>query len=93
VAAYVRLRNIADADASALAFDSLFTGASGEMEFGQPSIVEPEPELFAQLFPGGAAEGWVAVAVPAGDQTARLAFRGISISTENRSGWRYFALP
>ena len=93
VAAYVRLRNIADADSSALAFDSLFTGASGEAEFEQPSVVEPEPQLFAQLFPGGVAEGWVVVAVPAGDETARLAFRGTSISTESRGGWRYFALP
>ena len=93
VAAYVRLRNIADADAPALAFDSLFTGASAETEFEQVSIVEPEPELFAQLFPGGTAEGWVAVTVPKDDPEARLAFRGISISTGNRSGWRYFALP
>jgi hypothetical protein len=93
VLAYVRVRYLGDGDAPELIAASFFSGLSGAEELDQPVVLEPEPELFAKLFPGGGAEGWVAVAVLEGDETARLAFRGISISTENRSAWHYFALP
>jgi serine/threonine protein kinase len=94
VLAYVHLRNIADDDASALAYHSLFTASSGGGEIKQPSIVEPEPELFAELFPGGSGEGWVAVQVPIGDSDARLTFRNNSLFfTPDDLNTRYFALP
>ena len=93
VAAFVRVRRIADDDQPNLISGGYFSAATGTEEVQQPSVVAPEPELNAQLFPGGTAEGWVVVVVPVGNPEARLVFRNNSVFFRSDDfNTRYFAL-
>jgi hypothetical protein len=68
-----------------------FTAGFGvETEYERPVVVEPEPELYAYLFPGGEAEGWVALQAPASQDELLLIFSPSFAGTEiNR---RYLSL-
>jgi hypothetical protein len=89
---FVEARFLGSDDVPDLIADNHFIGMAGDQEVEQPVILVPDNELFGVLYPGGRAEGWVAVMLPA-DETARIAFRAAGISFGNRDGWRYFILP
>lgn len=88
----VRMRLLGAGDESALLYSGLFTGSSGAEIVEQVSIVEPKPELHEIVFPGGEAEGWVAVQIRAGDPAARLVLNGGLSSLSDSSNTRYFSL-
>ncbi len=75
VLAHVRVRYIGLAEGKHNVSESdfaLFTGA-GEV-FASPSVVEPEPELYFDLFAGGEADGWVVLQAPAEAKNMILQF-------------------
>lgn len=77
-------------DGNSISGYSFTAGFGVETEYERPVVVEPEPELVAHLFPGGEAEGWVALQAPASRDELILIFSPFSTGTEvNR---RYLSL-
>lgn len=92
--AFVEVRFIGDNDEPNLIYESYFIGSEGPEAVEQPSVVDPEPNLHALLFPGGASSGWVVVTVVAGSADARLVFKHSTVGFEpDNFNTRFFALP
>lgn len=92
--AFVRMRHIGDGDVPYLASDAFFIGTEGAEAVEQPSVVDPEPNLHAILFPGGASVGWVVVTVAEGSVDARMAFKhSVGSFLPDDFNTRYFELP
>lgn len=76
VKVHVRYIDQEQADQVGSANSSLFR-VTGEKQvvYDRPSVVPPIPELDANLFPGGEAEGWVVVSVATGEQGISFVFQ------------------
>ena len=78
--ARVRARSLGgdDPDTAANIDQNAFkvTGAANVI-YDRPSIVAPEPQLDAYLFPGGQVEGWVVVQAPQGETGLTLVYAPI----------------
>ncbi len=70
-------------------FSFYTVGNQGEI-WDRPPIVNPRPNLYAELFPGGLVEGWVTFQAGAGEGSLVLIYEDLfSFSDENT---RYLAL-
>jgi hypothetical protein len=72
--------------------DGGFLKISGEQNvvYEKPSVVAPEPELDAYLFPGGSAEGWEILSVAAGEQKLALIFKPLFSFSDDQT--RFLAI-
>ncbi len=87
----ILVRNIGTEDAplGVGGFSFYTVGNQGEI-WDRPPIVNPRPNLYAELFPGGLVEGWVTFQAGAGEGSLVLIYEGLfSFSDENT---RYLAL-
>ncbi len=92
IAVRVRVRSISPQDEVQMINDHYFTTLDSAGTLHEtPSIVEPEPELQAFLYPGGVYEGWVVVQAPSGDDGALLVFEPSFIG-ESNINTRFLAL-
>ncbi|NUM48200.1 MAG: DUF4352 domain-containing protein [Anaerolineales bacterium] len=75
IAVKVHVRNISTDDQST-SIDSFYfkTTGSASVLYDLPSVVDPEPALDANLYPGGEFEGWIIVQVAIGETNVILVF-------------------
>lgn len=89
VLVYLRVRYIGLEETEQLIRDSDFTLITNSgNEYDSPSVVDPEPELYYQLYAGGEAEGWIVLQAPADAKNLTLKFSPDNSGANDR----YFSL-
>jgi len=83
VLAKIRFKVISTSDGKAYSIPSLlFNGVSNGVAEDSPFIVEPEPSITKEIYPGATHEGWVTLIVNKADQKPLLRVSYVSIDDE-----------
>lgn len=85
VLARLIVRNISSQDSAEVIDSSSFsTTGSANTVHDTPTIVEPEPILDHRLYPGGEAEGWIALQAAEGEENLMIIFEPFFSTGERR---------